>query len=317
MFDTFSRAGEKPLEFIICILLALIPVVVWYLIFRRKHANKWLFVILTFVAGMMAGALILAYQYFWGQSIGLVFFSVTPENFSSNIQAQFGVTVLSYFLIYLSVGFIEEYAKHWVVKKADERIFESVDDVIEFSIIAALGFSFLENIGYFFMVILRDDMETLPSLFLVRSVFVVFIHILCSGIYGYYYGLGHFASPVLAERQRQGKLAYIPEFVHRITHLKRATVFREEMATFGLLIAMTLHGLYDFLLEMETIGNLASYFTDAPVPPYLAEIRFHVVMLPIMLIGGYLYLMYLLRKKEDQEEFGQLKIREEYVPLKH
>lgn len=268
---------------------------------------------LTFVAGMASGAMILAYQYFWGERFDLVFFAIEPTNFSASIKASMGVTALSYFLIYLSVGFIEEYAKHWVVKKTDHRIFESVDDVIEFSIIAALGFSFLENIGYFFMVILRDDHETLHSLFLVRSVFVVFIHILCSGIYGYFYGLGHFAAPILKEREKSGRLTLIPEIFHRIVHLRKATVFRDEMATLGLIIAMTLHGAYDFLLEMETIGNLASYMTNTPMPSTVANIRLHVIMLPILLIGGYLYLMYLLRKKEDQQCFGHLVIKEEYI----
>ncbi len=317
MFETLLRAGEYPLQFILCIVLALIPVAVWLCIFHRKHAHKWQQVLLTFVAGMASGAFILAYQYFWGERFELIFFSVEPENFGSNIKERLGVTALSYFLIYLSVGFIEEYAKHWVVKKTDHRIFQSVDDVIEFSIIAALGFAFLENIGYFFMVILRDQSEQLASLFLVRSVFVVFIHILCSGIYGYFYGLGHFAKPVLAERERQGKLIFVPNILHRLIHLKRDRVFRDEMATFGLLIAMTLHGLYDFLLEMETVGNLASYFTTAEMPIVVAELKLHVVMLPILLVGGYSYLMYLLRKKEHQECYGQLVVKEEYVPVQN
>ena len=33
---------------------------------------------------------------------------------------------------FFSVGFLEEYAKHWVVKKVDHNVFESIDDVIEF-----------------------------------------------------------------------------------------------------------------------------------------------------------------------------------------
>ncbi len=314
MFESLLRAGEHPFQFVLCIFLAIIPVGAWYFVFRRKHAHKWHQVILTFIAGMFSGALILAYQHFWGEPFDLIFFTIEPSNFGENIKSALGVSALSYFLVYLSVGFIEEYSKHWVVKKTDHRIFESVDDVIEFSIIAALGFSFLENIGYFFMLILRDQTESLTSLFLVRSVFVVFIHILCSGIYGYFYGLGHFATPILEQRERNGRLAFLPDFLHRIVHWRKETVFRDQMATLGLVIAMTLHGLYDFLLEMETVGNLASSTINADMPVFLAGIKLHVIILPILLIGGYAYLMYLLHKKEDQECFGQLVVTEEYVP---
>lgn len=313
MFSELLRAGEQPVLFLQCILLALIPAFAWFIVFGRKHHHKWQHILFTFFAGVASGVIILGYQYFWGKQFDFIFFSLEPQNFSNNIESTFGQSALSFLLIYLSVGFIEEYAKHWVVKKTDSRIFESVDDVIEFSIIAALGFSFLENIGYFFSVILKNQQEDLFSLFLVRSVFVVFIHILCSGIYGYFYGMGHFAKPVLQDMEHSGRKLVLPSFLHRITHLKKTVLFRDEMATLGLLIAMILHGSYDFLLHVETVGNLASYVTSAELAPAVSNIQLHIFVLPVLLVGGFYYLSYLLGKKEDQERFGHLEMQEEYV----
>lgn len=313
MLETLFKAGQYPQEFIICLLLALVPTVAWYLVFGKKHRHRFSHVLMTFVAGIGAGAIILAYQYFWGERFDFLFFTVEPTDFSEKIEGHFGRTALSYLLIFLSVGFLEEYLKHWVVKKADTRVFESIDDVIELSIVAALGFAFIENVGYFFMLQLRSDHEGLVALFFVRSVFVVFVHILCSGIYGYFYGLGHFAGPVLQDLQRQGRKRIFPDFLHRLVHLRQVTVFRDEMATLGLLIAMTIHGLYDFFLEIETLGNLASSLTGKSFSFAWADVQLHVIVLPAMLVSGYLFLNHLLSRADYAKRYGHLEIKEEFV----
>ena len=296
MIHTLLQAGQYPLQFAICILLAFIPAVAWFFIFGKRHKHKMFHVGLTFVAGMAAGGVILMYQYFWGQKIEAVFFSIEFENFRSNIEASVGSAVLAAFLVFLSIGFLEEFLKHWMVKKADHRIFESVDDVIEFSIIGALGFAFLENIAYFFRLVVEGNFHNITSLFLMRSVFVVFIHVLCSGIYGYYYGVGFFATPMLKEREKAGKHNYIPKIIHQVLHLKKSTVFREEMATMGLLIAMVVHGIYNFVLNMNFY--IGTFFGE--------EFYLHTPMMPIILVVGFAYLNHLLNKKEDQKRFGHL-----------
>lgn len=299
MIYTLLQAGQYPLQFAICILLALIPAVVWFFIFGKRHQHKMFHVVLTFIAGIAGGGVILMYQYFWGQKFEAIFFSIEFENFRSNIEANVGSAILAALLVFLSVGFLEEFLKHFMAKKSDQRIFESVDDVIEFSIISALGFAFLENIAYFFRLVVEGNFQNITSLFLMRSVFVVFIHVLCSGIYGYYYGIGFFATPMLKEREKKGKCAYIPKILHQILHLKKATVFREEMATFGLIIAMVVHGVYNFVLNMNFY--IGTFFGE--------ELYLHTPMMPIILVVGFAYLNHLLNKKEDQKRFGHLEER--------
>jgi RsiW-degrading membrane proteinase PrsW (M82 family) len=310
VIEVFASSVQYPKEFFFCFLLALIPTIVWFLIFGQNHRNRWMFVFLTFFAGVSAAALILSYQFFWGGNFDFIFFSVSPQNFQEGIQSQVKSTLLSSLLLFLSIGFLEEYAKHWLVKMTDHNIFESIDDVIEFSIIGALGFAFLENIGYFFLLILNGEGENLISLFFIRSIFVVFVHILCSGIYGYFYGLGYFAKPILEKREREGKMPKIPQWIHRTIHLRKVQVFRDEMATLGLLISMTLHGIYDFLLEVKTLGGLLEIFFGIPQNFVGANIQLHIFVLPCILFFGFLYLSYLLRKKEDQKRWGRLEVRE-------
>lgn len=314
MIDIFLRAWEHPTEFLFCFTLALIPTIVWFLIFGPRHRGRWGNIAATFFAGMLAGALILSYQFFWGARFDLIFFVLEPSDFDSAIRVQIDSVLLSSLLVFLSVGFLEEYAKHWVVKKVDHNVFESIDDVIEFSIIGALGFAFLENVGYFFLLMVRGDMDNLVTLFVVRSVFVVFIHILCSGIYGYFYGLGYFAKPVLSERVRKGKTPLLPFFLHRLVNFRPTSIFRDEMATIGLLLAMSIHGAYDFLLEIGTLGQFASMFTENIVHFSGEDIQLHWILLPMILVFGFSYLSYLLNKKEHQIQYGHLETHEIFVP---
>lgn len=300
MLGTFALAFDYPAYFFRCVLLAAIPVVVWFLFFGRPLLHRKGHILLTFLTGMVAGGVILWYQNLWGNHFNFVFFALEPQNFKFEIESLLGSGLVASFLIFLSVGFLEEYLKHWMTKKTDHTIFESIDDVIEFSIVGALGFSFLENIGYFLRMAVSENMDGLFSLFFVRSVFVVFIHVLCSGIYGYFYGLGFFATPVMKRREKKGIHTFIPDILHRFFHFRRDIVFQHEMTTLGLLIAMTLHGVYDFFLNVNlSLGSIAG-----------REIPAHIVVFPIILVGGFSALNFLLARKEDQERFGRLERRD-------
>ncbi len=298
MLSVFLQAKLYPVEFVSCILLALIPAFAWLWIFLRKHPERKAYVGLTFVFGMLSALVVLGYQASWGDTFNFVYFKVEAVDFQENLRGIVSHSVWASFLIFLSVGFMEETAKHYAVIQADKNIFESVDDVIELSIVSALGFAFLENIGYFFMLIVHGQGDDLFVTFLMRSVFVVFIHILCSGIYGAFYGMGFFAKPYMKKKIQQGKTFYIAEFFHRIFHWRPAKMFYERMVIEGLVISSVLHGIYDFILETNV--------TIFGKPLFIFG-------LPLYLVFGYWYLSELLAKKENHERFGHLVIKEEYT----
>ena len=54
---------------------------------------------------------------------------------------------------FVMVGILEEFVKHLVLRFSDEYKIDSVSEAIQFSIIVALGFAFVENILYFTQVL--------------------------------------------------------------------------------------------------------------------------------------------------------------------
>lgn len=304
-------ATSNPPVFLLCIALSALPIFVWMFIFGTRHYHHWAHIAITFVLGMFSAIGILTYQFYWGADANFIFFSITPQNFDQTLRNSIENALLASFAIAFSVAFLEEWSKHWVVKISGRRIFESVDDVIELSVVAALGFAFLENIGYFFRLIQLGQSEHFLELYAMRSIFVTFIHVLCSGIYGYFYGLGHFAGPILKEYRRQNYRPPIVRLFHAVFYFRREVVFRDEMAIMGLLAAMTLHGTYNFLMEIDPYFDLARGILHA-FNLEAQGIPLRTFLFPLILIGGFTYLSGLLEKKEDQKYFGHLVKRDHY-----
>jgi RsiW-degrading membrane proteinase PrsW (M82 family) len=312
--------------YLIAIVLALGPALGWIYIFNKQNPETRKAIFLTFVAGMLSTAIILVYKYFWDEAVNLIFFEVKAVSFKESIMNIFeyetmglltkaaseGIfkAILGTFFIFIGVGALEEYAKHWVVKTFDHSFFRSIDDVIELSIVAALGFAFVENVLYF--VNHWHDLSSAQLAFFVffRVTIVTMVHVLCSGVFGYYYGLAYFAGPVLKDEEREGRKLFFTKTFHKIFHLKSETIFRDEKILEGLIISIGLHAVYDFVLQLNlTFASIFSWIgLNIPI-----NIPLHVIIMPLYLIGGYFYLMYLLQKKEDHKKFGKLVLREEYV----
>lgn len=265
------------------ILLALIPAIIWGYIFYKKDPVYRPKAKLTFVVGMFAVIPILLYKWSWQYLPQINVF-----NYTNNFQADlFNFTPYLYLplgtlLAFMFVGVIEEYMKHLVVRRADRGFFRNIDDAIEFSIIAALGFAFIENILYFYYIWTYQGVEILMVSFVFRAIFSTFAHILFSGIFGYYYGVAYFAEPIWSEEVRKGRHPFY-KFFHKIMHFKSDRVFAREKITEGLVIAVVLHGAFNIMLEM----NLTFF------------------MIPF-LVFGYSFLDYLFKQKENLKAYGYL-----------
>lgn len=302
MLSVLQQAHLYPWHFFWCVILAIIPVIVWMSLFINRSKKDFFHLLLTFVYGMGGAGIVLLYQYFWGAGpFNLVFFSVEALDFKQNIASMLSDALFISFWIYMGVGFLEEIIKHFVVVQADKRIFSSIDEIIELSIVAALGFAFLENVSYFYRMFLTEGLgSSFYILALQRSVFVMFVHILCSAIYGYFYGMGYFAKPYMKYEIEKGKTFVMADIFSRILHWKPAEFFREKMMMTGLLVASVLHGLYDFAMDR----NPFLYFG-------VMSVQLHVILLPVMLFFGMWYLSILLGKKANMEEFGEMEV--EYI----
>lgn len=181
--------------------------------------------------------------------------------------------------------------------------FNSIDQVIMASIMSALGFAFIENILYGTRILAMRDMGygSTAMILTIRSIFTVMIHMLCSGIFGYYYGLSMFASPYLKKQEVEGKKFVAFEWLRKILRFSKKSIFEEEKMLEGLIIAMVLHGIYDFILEtnLNLKDVLGVFGLDVGI-----NFPLHSLAMAAFLIGGFYYLKKLLIEKDNHIKFG-------------
>lgn len=271
------------MEFAVSLLMACIPAYIWAYIFYKKDPVYRPKAITSFLFGILSVAPILLYKWSWDHLPQANIF-----NYTDQLQIDiFHFTPLLFLPLgsvfaFMFVGVIEEYMKHLVVVKTDRGFFRNIDDAIEFSILAALGFAFIENALYFYYIWTFQGSDILVVSFVFRSIFSTFAHILFSGIYGYFYGIAYFADPIWSEEKRKNRHPLI-SFFHTIFHMKSNRVFAIEKRSEGLFLAVMLHAIFNLMLEMSL-----TFF-----------------MVPFLILG-YSYLDYLFKEKENLKEYGYL-----------
>lgn len=264
-------------------LLALIPAMIWGVMFYLKRPENRLLSTWTFLAGALAVFPILIYKMSWQYFPWINAFKLADNYRYDYIGfTNFTVLSLSVIITFMLVGVIEEIMKYLAVKLGNNDNLLTVDDAIIFFIIAALGFSFTENILYFYNIWAVEGINHLLVPFMFRSLFSTFAHIMFSGILGYYYGIAHFAKPILQEEIRQNRKHWTILW-HKILSIRKDRLFHQERFSEGLLIAIGLHAIFNIFLEMN--------LTFLTVP---------------FLIGGYITLTYMFTQKRNHKRYGKL-----------
>lgn len=265
------------------ILLALIPAMIWGVMFYLKRPENRKLSTWTFLTGALMVFPILFYKFLWQFFPWINAFQLA-DNYKADYIGftNFTILPLSVIITFMLVGVIEEVMKYIAVKVGNEDNLLTIDDAIIFFIIAALGFSFTENILYFYNIWVAEGVEHLFVPFLFRSMFSTFAHIMFSGILGYYYGIAHFAKPILQEEIRANRKHWTILW-HKILSIRKDKLFHEEKFSEGLLIAVGLHAIFNIFLEMN--------LTFLTVP---------------FLVGGYTALTYLFTKKQNHKKYGRL-----------
>ena len=256
--------GDNPRLFLLFFFLALIPAIFWLWLFVRKnHMDKMhkKYMIYTFIVGMLTVLPVFLID------------SAATELFNINLNSSLFYNAvktpwlgrLLYFIVV--VGMMEEYSKHIAVKEVDYKksFFNRITDGIEFSVAAALGFAFIENIIYFNQAwdLLATKQEFM-GVVTVRSVGSMLAHALFSGIFGYYYGRAKFIDDTIRKDRSQHFHMHLFSGVktrfYRIKHTLSGshimielghTLRRDEIIGEGLLIAMLLHGFYNYFLDIN------------------------------------------------------------------
>lgn len=232
----------------VSVILALIPVGIWLTILRKHNREDRGLLIRTFLWGTFSVVppflLILLFEKF-------------PElNIYSIINRSVEEVALAILLTNIVVGIIEEIAKHLIVRIIDKRhpeYIQTISTALALSICAGLGFSFAENIFYFYSISSNPEygIAVLFSTFIFRSVFTMCGHMVFSGIFGYYFGIGKFAPDIAEETRWEGSRMRFTRFLSKITGRMPFQVFREEKIMTGLFIAMGMHALFNASLDLE------------------------------------------------------------------
>lgn len=157
--------------------------------------------------------------------------------------------------LFMIVGILEEFTKHLVLRFSDEEKIHSVGEAIQFSIVVALGFAFIENLQYFSNISQMRLFSWPEFIMLValRSFVSVGAHVSFSAILGYFYGVAKFANEIYQQEVLENRHPLI-EKLHQLFHLKGEVLFHEQKMMEGVMLAMILHGIYNSLLEFGYVS---------------------------------------------------------------
>jgi len=319
--------------------VALIPAVIWCALFLRYHWERMSLVMLMFFSGMLSTVPILFYDAMVRRGIELQFllFRIVPENFTRASNAlvtgaivepsAMRATLLSSLLAFLLVGVIEEASKFWVLKKSGTTFFRSINDVVELGIIVAIGFAFAENVinPTYFVSFVREyllapssaDWGSFIGNVIGRSILTTMVHIVATGVLGYFLGLAIFAGPILEEARRRGKTSLIPGIAWAFLRIPEKAVFRRQMVITGFLIAVVLHGLFNFMVSLpdllpgnpRTLGELFGLDSGS----YLHLVSLILIPSLFYVLGGFWILSTLLFRNENNKVHGQLVITDTFL----
>ncbi|MEK7523690.1 MAG: PrsW family glutamic-type intramembrane protease [Patescibacteria group bacterium] len=229
------------------IILALVPVFVWLDLIHREGEDKGIY-IKTFLAGTFAVIPPFA--------LILLFDKVPELNIYSLITRSVHEVALAALLTNIVVGIVEEIGKNIIVRVVDKRhpeYVQTISSALRLSICAGMGFAFAENIFYFYNVWVNPQFgaQDLFATFVFRSVFTMCGHMVFSGIFGYYFGIGKFSADITEFERWEGKGLWLARLVSRLTGKMTFQVVREFKNLQGLFLAMTLHAAFNVSLDLE------------------------------------------------------------------
>ena len=334
-----NEAPPERIAHLLAILAAAIPAVVWCALFLPYHRERMSIVLTMFFAGMLSTVPILFYDAMVRGGVDLQFFlfRVQPQSFSQSAQSfvagqwpgigSLQLSIGAMLVSFLIVGILEEGSKFWVLKRAGSSFITSVDDMMQMAIIVAIGFAFAENItnsGYFLGFVKeylldpeRRDWMGFTGNVVGRSVLTSMVHIVSTGVLGYFAGLAIFAGPHLQEHKSRGVRHRVIEYLHRLFGMRRTEVFRRQMVLAGFTCAVVLHAMSNFLVTLpdvlpgnpRTLGDLLQAGEASPLN-YVALLLFPTLF---YVVGGFYLLTSLFAHKENMKERGHLIVVDTFV----
>jgi len=245
------------MNFILTIILGLLPSFIWLLFFLKKdaHPEPKSMILKVF----FAGALVAPIAAFVGTGFQEILLALHLFPTST-------IFILPYFFI--GVGVAEEFLKYLVIRflVLSHHEFDEPVDAMLYMVISGLGFAALENLLILFsQTILNQSLGNALSLILYRFLTAVFLHALCSAFIGYFLALS------ICDTKHQLKLISI-----------------------GLVFGAMFHGLFD--IAITKIGNsLIERGGEVVISDYQTFV-FSSALLLVILIGLAVFVTYGFRQ---------------------
>ncbi len=250
------------------IVFAAIPAIIWlYILFKKEKTSKKT-ISLVFGLGCLTAPALLGIQELW--------IAFPRFNLATLIDDNITTQSTKYILTFVLFGAMEEIIKMYVVTLVDKHtiFIRRIGDAIRYSLVAALGFSFAENIYYLFQFWPSLDTQALVGMYIFRSIFTACAHMIFSGIFGYFYGIGKYAIHITKQQELAGEKDRGSGLIAKLFNLPRSQAYQQKMVIKGLFLAVVLHAAYNFILQINI------------VPPVI-----------VFVVLGYIYLRYLLSRK--------------------
>lgn len=239
----------QPLIVILATVLALVPIIIWlWILAKETNRDRFRGLITIFIIGAFSVVPILYLQRVWTLHPDL-----NPIGWIEGLVTQ---PYLVLIITFVAFGIIEELVKARAVMFANTNLFKikDVSTAIKFSLIVGLGFSFTENITYFYTTLVStNNIFVIFMTVFLRATISTLGHMTFSGVFGYFYGLAKFAKPFLEEEEWLGKHFHFAGMLHKISGIEKANLVGQQKIGTGLMMASLMHAVFNILLEKNAL----------------------------------------------------------------
>ncbi len=243
---------------------AILPAIFWLIIWYKKDSlqpEPKTMILRAFFLGMLGVLPFFGIQFMLQDSSHLI-------SLWEILQTKY--FLLSTFFFVLVLAGLEEFFKHFSVVCMGRKLdiyFDQIVDGIVYSVSAALGFAFMENVVYFANALMLDGIS--PSflrIFIFRSFGTMLGHTIFSGIFGYFWGHARLSHTVCKKERRM----HFPHWHNALQTLELHIIFhhilhhhstkthhhrRRDLVREAFFLATFVHTVFNLLIIFEIFGT--------------------------------------------------------------
>ncbi|MCC7432607.1 PrsW family intramembrane metalloprotease [Candidatus Peregrinibacteria bacterium] len=251
--------------------LAFVPAIIWLALLFKKTSNKKI-QLLIFLFGSFSVIPIFLIQYLFNQ--------FPQTDFVTLLDSKISNPTIHFLLIYSWVSITEEIIKQWVIRYLDTKflLVQTINDSIQLSLISALGFSFAENIFYFYHIGTSLGLASLLVAYIFRSLFTTCAHLVFSGFFGYFYGIAKFSISIVEQSNLQGKKMYLSKIIGKVLNISKIQAYQEATILKGLFFAIIMHTFFNYNLEMNSNTGNSIYLIIAIIFIIISYLALRVIL---------------------------------------